>query len=78
MLHRTNSILSFLLLIPNPFSRALMRVSRKIAVPPDANETERERSLQALQAALDRCREFAEANLHRAGSPDFPVYVRRA
>ena len=65
------------LMIPKPFSRALMRVSRKITVPSDAGESEREESLQELQAALDRCREFAEANVRRAGGREFPFFSRR-
>jgi lysophospholipid acyltransferase (LPLAT)-like uncharacterized protein len=65
------------LMIPKPFSRALMRVSRKIYVPAEASESEREASLQELQAALDRCREFAEGNLRLAGSREFPFYQRR-
>jgi len=66
------------LMIPKPFSRALMRVSRTIAVPQDADEAERESSLQELQAALDRCREFVEANVEKAGSAEFPFLQRRA
>jgi lysophospholipid acyltransferase (LPLAT)-like uncharacterized protein len=60
------------LMIPKPFSRVLMRVSRTIPVPPDANESERDQALRELQAALDRCREFAEANVYQAGSREFP------
>lgn len=66
------------LMIPKPFSRALMRVSRAIAVPSDADESQRESSLRELQAALDRCREFAEANVCQTGRGDFPFFVRRA
>lgn len=65
------------LMIPKPFSRALMRVSRKIAVPPDVSESGRAESLQELQAALDRCREFAEANVQRAGTQEFPFFSSR-
>jgi lysophospholipid acyltransferase (LPLAT)-like uncharacterized protein len=66
------------LMIPKPFSRALMRVGRAITVPPDASESQREKSLGELQAALDRCREFAEANVHKAGSREFPFFADRA
>ena len=62
------------LMIPKPFSRALVRVSRMIAVPADANEAEREASLRELQAALDRCREFAETNVRHVGSSEFPLF----
>ena len=50
-------------MIPKPFSRALLRVSRKIDVPEDCGDAERERYHAELQAALDRVREFAEANV---------------
>jgi len=60
-------------MIPKPFSRALLRVSRKIAVPEHAHEDERARFHAELQAALDRVREFAEANVERVGSTDFPL-----
>jgi len=66
------------LMIPKPFSRALMRVSRAITVPPDTSESQREKSLGELQAALDRCREFAEANVHKVGSQEFPFFAGRA
>ena len=50
-------------MIPKPFSRALLRISRQIVVPADADDAERERFHGELQAALDRVREFAEANV---------------
>jgi len=61
------------LMIPKPFSRGLMRVSRSIPVPPKANEAQKQKSLQELQEALDRVREFAEANVRKAGGPEFPL-----
>ncbi len=64
------------LMIPKPFSRALMRVCRQIPVPIDADDIARENSLEQLQAALDRCREFAEANVSKVGSEEFPVFRR--
>ena len=60
-------------MIPKPFSRALMRVSRQILVPADADDSQKERFHGELQAALDRVREFAEANVGNAGSADFPM-----
>jgi len=57
-------------MVPKPFCRALMRVSRQIPVPPDANDEHYQRE---LQAALDRVRQFAEANIAKAGTPEFPV-----
>ena len=62
------------LMIPKPFSKALMRVSRVIPVPMDAGETQKESALRELQAALDRCTEFVEANVQKAGSEEFPFY----
>lgn len=64
------------LMIPKPFTRALMRVCKSIPVPPHASEPQREAALQELQTSLDRCREFAEANVHKAGSAEFPYFKR--
>ncbi|HXR15571.1 MAG TPA: lysophospholipid acyltransferase family protein [Terriglobales bacterium] len=61
-------------MIPKPFSRALMRVSRRIAVPEDADDSQKERFHAELQAGLDRVREFAELNVEKAGDADFPVW----
>jgi lysophospholipid acyltransferase (LPLAT)-like uncharacterized protein len=61
------------LMIPRPFSRALMRVSRQIWVPKDADEEGTNRYLQELQSALDRAREFAEAHVSEVGNPEFPI-----
>jgi lysophospholipid acyltransferase (LPLAT)-like uncharacterized protein len=60
-------------MIPKPFSRALMRVSSKIPVPAGANDSQKEQLHAQLQAALDRVREFAEANVSKVGSAEFPV-----
>ena len=50
-------------MIPKPFSRTLVRISKLIHVPPDADL---DHSRDEMQAALDRAREYAEANLsHR-------------
>jgi lysophospholipid acyltransferase (LPLAT)-like uncharacterized protein len=63
-------------MIPKPYSRALARVSRPIAVPADAGDAEMQRIHSELQSALDRVRDFAEANVSRAGSPEFPVFAK--
>jgi lysophospholipid acyltransferase (LPLAT)-like uncharacterized protein len=60
-------------MVPKPFSRALVRISRKIPVPQDADEVQKARSHAELQAALDRVREFAWANIEKVGTPEFPV-----
>jgi lysophospholipid acyltransferase (LPLAT)-like uncharacterized protein len=56
-------------MVPKPFCRALMRVSRAIAVPADGDQ---ELYHRELQAALDRVRAFAEENVLKAGSSEFP------
>jgi lysophospholipid acyltransferase (LPLAT)-like uncharacterized protein len=62
------------LMIPKPFSRALIRVARNIKVPADTNEDQMPHFCQEMQDALDRIREFAEANVH---NNDFPEYKRK-
>jgi lysophospholipid acyltransferase (LPLAT)-like uncharacterized protein len=61
------------LIIPKPYSRVLMRFGRLIPVPPNATDKDIERYTAELQAALDRVREFAEANIGRVGMAEFPV-----
>ena len=56
-------------MIPKPFCRALIRVSREISVPPDGND---DVYLKELQTALDRVRVFAEENIGKAGTSEFP------
>jgi lysophospholipid acyltransferase (LPLAT)-like uncharacterized protein len=56
-------------MIPKPFTRALMRISGPIRVPPDADHTKYQ---DELQAALDRVRIFAEENIGKAGTTEFP------
>ena len=65
------------IMIPKPFSRILLRVSRHIAVPADADDPQREGFHRDLQAALDRVREFAEANVETVGTEEFPIFARR-
>lgn len=62
------------LMIPQPFSRALMRVAKTIQVPPDADDEEIGRLHQEMQAALERVQKFADENVHVAGSAKFPLY----
>ena len=57
-------------MIPMPFTRALMRISGPIRVPADGDQEHHHRE---LQTALDRVREFAEANVGKAGTAEFPV-----
>jgi lysophospholipid acyltransferase (LPLAT)-like uncharacterized protein len=64
------------LMIPMPFSRVLVRVGKLIPVPQDATDEDLERYTGELQASLDRVCEFAEANVKRAGTGEFPYYRR--
>jgi lysophospholipid acyltransferase (LPLAT)-like uncharacterized protein len=64
------------LMIPKPFSRALMRVGTFMPVPADAGSEELELYNQQLQAALDRVKAFAEANVEHVGSPQLPIFQR--
>jgi len=61
------------LMIPKPFSKALVRFSAKMQVPADASDEIMAEFHRRLQAALDRVTAFAEANVRRVGSPEFPV-----
>jgi lysophospholipid acyltransferase (LPLAT)-like uncharacterized protein len=60
------------LIIPKPFCRVLMRFGKLIPVPSDASDEDIERHQQELQDSLDRVREFAEANITKVGTPEFP------
>jgi lysophospholipid acyltransferase (LPLAT)-like uncharacterized protein len=64
-------------MIPKPFSRALMRVARNIHVPADAGDAQIEGFHLELHSSLERVRDFAENNVHRAGSAAFPEYKRK-
>ncbi len=64
------------LIIPKPFSRVLLRFGKLIPVPRDATDADLERYQQELQDSLDRIREFAEANVNKVGTPEFPYYKR--
>jgi hypothetical protein len=60
------------MMIPKPFSRVLMRFGKLIEVPRSASDADLERYQQDLQDGLDRVREFAEENIAKVGSPEFP------
>ena len=59
--------------IPKPFSKALVRVSAKMYVPQDADDAQMEAFHRQLQDALERVTSFAEANVARVGSAEFPT-----
>jgi lysophospholipid acyltransferase (LPLAT)-like uncharacterized protein len=60
------------LIIPKPFSRVLMRFGKLIPVPADASDEDLESYQQQLQDSLDRVCEFAEGNVSKVSSPEFP------
>ena len=64
------------LMIPKPFSKALVRVSAKMRVPADADDAQMARFQSELQVALERVTSFAELNVARVGSSDFPILRR--
>ena len=64
------------MMIPVPFSRVLVRFGKLIRVPEDAVDEDIERYNGELQASLDRACEFAEANVARVGTAEFPYYER--
>jgi lysophospholipid acyltransferase (LPLAT)-like uncharacterized protein len=68
------------LMIPKPFSKALVRFSAKVQVPAEASDAEmdpqRAEFHAQLQAALERVTRFAEENVARVGSAEFPVIKR--
>lgn len=61
------------MVIPQPFSKALVRVSAKMRVPEDADEARMADFHRQLQLALERVTAFAETNVGRVGSAEFPV-----
>jgi hypothetical protein len=64
------------LIIPKPFSKALVRFSAKMHVPADADDAQIAAFRERLQAALERVTTFAEANVARVGTPEFPMLRR--
>jgi lysophospholipid acyltransferase (LPLAT)-like uncharacterized protein len=61
------------MVIPKPFAKALVRVSAKVQVPGDADDAQMADFHRQLQAALERVTSFAEANVGRVGSAEFPT-----
>lgn len=61
------------LMIPTPFSRVLLRFGKLIHVPAEATDEEIKRYTAELQASLDRVVAFAEENVGKVGSTEFPV-----
>lgn len=63
-------------MIPKPFSKALVRVSRGIQVPAEPTDTQIAHYHRQLQAALERVTRFAEENVARVGTDEFPILDR--
>ncbi|MGC2246040.1 MAG: lysophospholipid acyltransferase family protein [Terriglobales bacterium] len=61
------------LIIPKPFSKALVRFSAKMRVSADANDAQMADFHRQLQSALERVTAFAEANVSRVGLDEFPI-----
>lgn len=63
------------MLVPKPFSRVLVRVGKLIPVPADASDDDLARYSEELQAALDRVTAFAEQNVGKVGTSEFPYGI---
>jgi lysophospholipid acyltransferase (LPLAT)-like uncharacterized protein len=63
-------------MIPKPFSKALARIGAKVQVPAQANDTQIRDFHVLLQQALERVTRFAEENVARVGTEEFPVLRR--
>jgi hypothetical protein len=61
------------LMIPKPFSKALVRFSAKVRVPAEADQPQMAKFHEQLQIALERVTRFAEEHVARVGSPEFPI-----
>jgi len=62
------------LMIPKPFSKALVCLGRQILASPDADDTQMQAVQAELQAALERVRDFAEAHVQEVGTAEFPLH----
>ena len=65
------------LMIPLPFSRVLLRFGKLIPVPRDASDQDLEAYTAELQTSLDRVCEFAESNVSKVGTAEFPHYKQK-
>lgn len=64
------------MIIPQPFSRVLVRVGRLINVPAGASDEEVAPCMAELQATLDRVCAFSEEKVSSVGTGEFPYYKR--
>jgi lysophospholipid acyltransferase (LPLAT)-like uncharacterized protein len=61
------------MMIPRPFSRALVCMSRVIRVPEDADDATTDRLHAELQQTLERVQRFTEENVSKVGSAELPL-----
>jgi lysophospholipid acyltransferase (LPLAT)-like uncharacterized protein len=61
------------LMIPKPFSKALVRFSAKMRVPAEADEAQMAEFQRQLQSALERVTLFAEEHVAQVGTAEFPI-----
>jgi lysophospholipid acyltransferase (LPLAT)-like uncharacterized protein len=61
------------LMIPKPFSKALVRFSAKMQVPAEAADAQMAEFHAQLQAALERVTHYAEEHVPQVGSAEFPM-----
>jgi lysophospholipid acyltransferase (LPLAT)-like uncharacterized protein len=61
------------LMIPKPFSKALVRFSAKLRVPAQADDAQMADYHRQLQSALERVTSFAEEKVDQVGTPQFPI-----
>ncbi|MFZ0799008.1 MAG: lysophospholipid acyltransferase family protein [Terriglobales bacterium] len=61
------------LMIPKPFSKALVRFSAKVQVPAASEDVQMAEFYRQLQAALERVTRFAEEHVAQVGSAAFPI-----
>jgi len=61
------------MMIPKPFSKALVRASVKVRVPAEADDAQMAEYHAQLQAALERVTRFAEEHVGQVGSAEFPI-----
>ena len=61
------------MVIPKPFAKALVRVSGKMRVPPQADDAAMADFHAQLQSALERVTKFAEEHVAQVGSSEFPA-----
>lgn len=60
------------MMIPKPFARVMLRATTLIRVPENATEDDLERYTHDLQSSMDRACQFAETNVNKAGTAEFP------